>query len=75
MEVKNVLASRTSRSHTRGWRSGPVHRPWRAKHADGHAKYRTQLSIRSSDFGLMPDRAPHPNDGIGCDGRLKRAFW
>jgi prepilin-type N-terminal cleavage/methylation domain-containing protein/prepilin-type processing-associated H-X9-DG protein len=42
--------------------------------ADGHAKYRTLLSIRSSDFGLTPDRALHPNDGIGCDGGLKRAF-
>jgi prepilin-type N-terminal cleavage/methylation domain-containing protein/prepilin-type processing-associated H-X9-DG protein len=42
--------------------------------ADGHAKYRSLLSVRSSDFGLTPDRSADPTSNTGCDPGLKRAF-
>jgi prepilin-type N-terminal cleavage/methylation domain-containing protein/prepilin-type processing-associated H-X9-DG protein len=43
--------------------------------ADGHAKYRTLMSMRTGDFGLTPpDRAVDPNSNSACDNGLKRAF-
>jgi prepilin-type N-terminal cleavage/methylation domain-containing protein/prepilin-type processing-associated H-X9-DG protein len=41
---------------------------------DGHAKFRTLFSMRSSDFGLTPDRPANRNDNGACDTGLTRAF-
>jgi prepilin-type N-terminal cleavage/methylation domain-containing protein/prepilin-type processing-associated H-X9-DG protein len=40
---------------------------------DGHAKYKPLAAIRSSDFGLTPDRVLDPKSNNGCNG-LKRTF-
>jgi prepilin-type N-terminal cleavage/methylation domain-containing protein/prepilin-type processing-associated H-X9-DG protein len=42
--------------------------------ADGHAKYRSLMSMRSSDFGLIPDRGLDPKNNSACDAGLKREF-
>jgi prepilin-type N-terminal cleavage/methylation domain-containing protein/prepilin-type processing-associated H-X9-DG protein len=42
--------------------------------ADGHAKYRTLLSMHPSAFGMAPERSVDPTSGTGCDGGLKRTF-
>jgi prepilin-type processing-associated H-X9-DG protein len=40
--------------------------------ADGHAKYRTLMSMRSSDFGLQPNWGVDPHDSKPCDVGLTR---
>jgi prepilin-type N-terminal cleavage/methylation domain-containing protein/prepilin-type processing-associated H-X9-DG protein len=42
--------------------------------ADGHAKFRSLLSMRSRDYGLTPDREISPNNNSACDPGLKREF-
>jgi prepilin-type N-terminal cleavage/methylation domain-containing protein/prepilin-type processing-associated H-X9-DG protein len=41
--------------------------------ADGHAKYRTLLSMHSTDFGMTPEYSVNPT-GVGDCNRGKRAF-
>lgn len=56
------------------WYSNNHQRGGNLVYIDGHAKYRALASIRSSDFGLTPDRGLDPTRGTGCDSGLKRAF-